>query len=85
VNLNRRTFTLGSAAAAVSAFVPRTARAADELHVAFVPDVATTSASISAKQPFVDWLAKSTGRDVKLIIPTNYAATVEAPLPNPGR
>jgi phosphonate transport system substrate-binding protein len=78
VNLSRRTFALGTTAALATAFVPRAARAADELHVAFVPEVATTSASISAKQPFIDWLAKATGRDVKLIVPTNYAATIEA-------
>jgi phosphonate transport system substrate-binding protein len=78
VNFSRRAFTLGAAAAAAAPFVPRTARAADELHVAFVPEVATTSTSISAKQPFIDWLSKATGREVKLIIPTNYAATVEA-------
>jgi phosphonate transport system substrate-binding protein len=78
VNLSRRVFTLGTAAAAVASVAPRAVRAADELHVAFVPEIATTSASISAKQPFVDWLSKSTGRDVKLIIPTNYAATIEA-------
>ena len=78
MSLSRRAFTHGAAAAAVIPFVSRAACAADELHVAFVPEVATTSTSISAKQPFVDWLAKATGRDVKLIIPTNYAATVEA-------
>jgi phosphonate transport system substrate-binding protein len=57
---------------------PRLARGADDLHVAFVPDVATTPQSIAAKQPFIDWLQHATGRTVNLIIPTNYAATVEA-------
>lgn len=78
MSLSRRAFTLGTTATIATAFTPRPARSADELHVAFVPEVATTSASISAKQPFVDGLSKATGRDVKLIIPTNYAATVEA-------
>jgi phosphonate transport system substrate-binding protein len=66
------------ASVAALAAIPRRVRAADELRVAFVPEVATTAASISAKQPFVDYFAKVTGRSVKLLIPTNYAATVEA-------
>ena len=78
MTLSRRMFALGATAGAAAAFAPRGARAADELHVGFVPEVATTPSSISAKQPFVDWLSKAVGRDVKLIIPTNYAATVEA-------
>ncbi len=78
MNLSRRSFSLAAAASIATALAPRRVRAADELHVAFVPEIATTPASISAKQPFVDWLSKAVGRDVKLIIPTNYAATVEA-------
>jgi phosphonate transport system substrate-binding protein len=74
----RRAFVASAAAFASVAFVPRIGRAADDLHVAFVPEVATTADSLNAKQPFVDWLSKATGRTVKLIIPTNYAATVEA-------
>jgi phosphate/phosphite/phosphonate ABC transporter binding protein len=71
---------LGTVAAGVAglAIAPRSARAADDLHVAFVPEVATTPDSIAAKQPFIDWLEHATGRNVKLIVPTNYAATVEA-------
>lgn len=78
MNFSRRTFVAGSAGLAIAATVPRLAGAADDLRVAFVPEVATTADSISAKQPFIDWLSKATGRNVKLIIPTNYAATVEA-------
>jgi phosphonate transport system substrate-binding protein len=78
VTTTRRAFALGTTAAIAAALTPAAARAADELHVGFVPEVATTAASISAKQPFVDWLSKAVGRDVKLIVPTNYAATVEA-------
>ena len=78
MTLSRRTFTLAAGAGLAAAAFPLAARAADDLHVAFVPDVATTSDSIAAKQPFVDWLSKSTGRNVKLFIPTNYAATIEA-------
>lgn len=74
----RRHFVVSLASAAAVAVSPRFARAADELRVAFVPEVATTPTSIAAKQPFIDYFAKATGRDVKLIIPTNYAATVEA-------
>jgi phosphonate transport system substrate-binding protein len=78
VHSTRRHFVASLASVAVLAAVPRRVRAADELRVAFVPEVATTPASIAAKQPFIDYFAKITGRSVKLIIPTNYAATVEA-------
>jgi phosphonate transport system substrate-binding protein len=75
----RRTFLAGVAATvSIISMAPRLARGADDLHVAFVPDVATTPQSIAAKQPFIDWLQHATGRTVNLIIPTNYAATVEA-------
>jgi phosphonate transport system substrate-binding protein len=65
---------LGSA----TALAPARALAADTLTVAFIPEVATTPASFAAKQPLVDMLAKATKKTVKLVIPTNYAATVEA-------
>lgn len=79
MNTTRRHFaaTLGAAAASV-AFFPARARAAADLRISFVLDVATTAASIAEKQPFIDYFAKVTGRNVKLVIPTNYAATVEA-------
>jgi phosphonate transport system substrate-binding protein len=64
----------GSAAA----IAPTAAAAADELTVAFIPEIATTPSSYAAKKPLVDMLARATKRNVKLIIPTNYAATVEA-------
>jgi phosphonate transport system substrate-binding protein len=76
--LNRRELALGLVAAGWTLALPRPARAADEFRVAFVPDVATSASSIADKQPFVDYFAKALGRPVKLIIPTNYAATVEA-------
>ncbi len=78
MTISRRTFALGTTASVAAALVPNLVRAAEDLHVAFVPEIATTPASISAKQPFVDWLSKAVGRNVNLIIPTNYAATVEA-------
>ena len=75
----RRTFLMGVAATvAGGSIAPRRVRAADDLHIAFVPEVATTPQSIAAKQPFVDWLEHATGRTVNLIVPTNYAATIEA-------
>jgi len=79
MNSTRRTFVAALAAGAAGvAFFPARAKAAGELRVAFIPEVATTSASITDKQPFIDYLSRATGRSVKLIIPTNYAATVEA-------
>jgi phosphonate transport system substrate-binding protein len=78
VKFTRRAFVASAAAISTVSIIPRGVRAADDLHVAFIPEVATTSESITAKAPFVDWLAKATGRNVKLIIPTNYAATIEA-------
>ncbi len=69
---------LSSAAATAAVLVAPRARAADELRVAVVPEVATTADSYAQKQPLVDMLQKATGRSVRVIIPTNYAATVEA-------
>ncbi len=77
-SLTRRSFLTGAAAVAAALALPRFARAADDLHVAFVPEVATTPQSIAAKQPFIDFLQHATNRTVRLIVPTNYAATVEA-------
>ena len=72
----RTIFAAGVTAAVASS--PQSARADDPLRVAVVPEVATTPTSYSDKQPLVDFLHRATGRDVKLLIPTNYAATVEA-------
>jgi phosphonate transport system substrate-binding protein len=62
----------------LAAAAPSRVLAADTLTVAFIPEVATTPSSYAAKQPLVDMLARATKRSVKLVIPTNYAATVEA-------
>ena len=78
MNRSRRSFLTAGAALTLGAALRAPARAADPLRVAFVPEVATTPDSIAAKQPFVDYLQQRLGRPVKLIIPTNYAATVEA-------
>jgi phosphonate transport system substrate-binding protein len=78
MTLTRRHVLAGAAAVAAAAATPLRARAADELRIAFVPEVATTADSISSKQPFIAYFEKATGRTIKLVIPTNYAATVEA-------
>ena len=75
---SRRSFLGTTAAAFAAAGLPRGARAAGELRVAVVPEVATTATSFSDKAPLVDMLHRATGRTVKVIVPTNYAATVEA-------
>lgn len=62
----------------VATLAPSRIVAAEPLTVAFVPEIATTPSSYAAKQPLVEMLARATKRDVKLVIPTNYAATVEA-------
>lgn len=77
--LDRSSFLTAVAAfGSAAALTPVRAFAADPLIVAFVPEVATTPASYAAKQPLVEMLARATKRDVKLVIPTNYASTVEA-------
>ncbi len=78
MSISRGFFVRAAAGTVAVSALPRRARAADELRVAFIPDVATTAASYAEKQPLVDMLQKATGRTVRLIIPTNYAATVEA-------
>lgn len=78
MSFSRALFVRGAAGIAAAAALPLRASAADELRVAFIPDVATTAASYAEKQPLVEMLQRATGRTVRLIIPTNYAATVEA-------
>ncbi len=43
-----------------------------------IPDAGATQLSIDQKKPLRDYLAAKLGRDVDLVIPTNYNATVEA-------
>jgi phosphonate transport system substrate-binding protein len=62
------------AALASSAIV----RAADAVSVGMIPDAGATQVSIDQKAPLRDYLSKALGETVKLIIPTNYNATVEA-------
>lgn len=54
------------------------ASAAEPLRVGMVPDAGATQISIEEKAPLQAYLEKQLGRPVKLIIPTNYNATVEA-------
>jgi phosphonate transport system substrate-binding protein len=71
---NRRGFLQSIAAAtAVS-----TLKAANPINIGMVPDAGATQVAIDQKAPLRDYLAKAIGEQVKLIIPTNYNATVEA-------
>jgi len=66
------------AAIASSAVMRGVLRAADGITVGMIPDAGATQVSIEQKAPLRDYLAKALGEAVKLIIPTNYNATVEA-------
>jgi phosphonate transport system substrate-binding protein len=48
------------------------------LRVGMIPDAGATAASVQEKAPLQAYLSKAIGREVELIIPTNYNATVEA-------
>ena len=74
----RRWFLASSAALAALAALPRAARAAAALRVGMIPDAGATQISIDQKKPLRDYLAAKLARDVDLVIPTNYNATVEA-------
>lgn len=77
--LDRSSFlTAAAALGSLAALAPAHVSAAEPLTVAFIPEIATTPSSYAAKQPLIDLLARATKRNVKLVIPTNYAATVEA-------
>jgi phosphonate transport system substrate-binding protein len=53
-------------------------KAAGPLSIGMIPDAGATQVSIEQKAPLREYLAKALGEPVKLIIPTNYNATVEA-------
>lgn len=53
------------------------AQAVEPLRVGMVPDAGATQISVEEKAPLQAYLEKQLGRPVKLIIPTNYNATVE--------
>lgn len=63
-------------AAAAMAGAP-VASAIEPLRVGMVPDAGATQVSVEEKAPLQAYLEKQIGRPVKLIIPTNYNATVE--------
>jgi len=56
----------------------RSLSADDGISVGMIPDAGATQVSIDQKAPLRDYLAKTIGQTVKLVIPTNYNATVEA-------
>ena len=58
--------------------VVRLAFAGDAVSVGMIPDAGATQVAIDQKAPLRDYLAKAIGQPVKLVIPTNYNATVEA-------
>ncbi len=76
--ISRRHVLISAGAAAALAGLPHTARAASAVRVGMIPDAGATQISIEQKKPLRDYLAGSLGRDVELVIPTNYNATVEA-------
>jgi phosphonate transport system substrate-binding protein len=51
--------------------------AGNTLRVGMVPDAGATQVSVAQKAPLQQYLQKEMGMPVKLIIPTNYNATVE--------
>lgn len=53
------------------------ANAAQPLRIGMVPDAGATHVSVEEKAPLQTYLEQQLGRPVKLVIPTNYNATVE--------
>jgi phosphonate transport system substrate-binding protein len=53
------------------------AKAAEPLRVGMVPDAGATQVSVQEKAPLQAYLEHTLHRPVKLIVPTNYNATVE--------
>jgi phosphonate transport system substrate-binding protein len=75
---SRRAVLASGSALLALAVIPRGVRAAPTLRVGMIPDAGATQVSIEQKKPLRDYLAAKLGRDVDLVIPTNYNATVEA-------
>ncbi len=76
--ISRRSFTASAGALLALAGLPRSGRAAGPVRVGMIPDAGATQVSVDQKKPLRDYLAAKLGRDVELVIPTNYNATVEA-------
>jgi phosphonate transport system substrate-binding protein len=72
-------FSVIAACLAVSAFWSISQAAAQDLtlRVGMVPDAGATQVSVDEKAPLGDYLGAALHRPVKLVIPTNYNATVE--------
>src|ERR1700694_622167 len=76
--ISRRSFVASTSALLALTALPRVAGAAAAIRVGMIPDAGATQVSIEQKRPLRDYLAAKLGRDVELVIPTNYNATVEA-------
>jgi phosphonate transport system substrate-binding protein len=76
--ISRRSFFASTTALVALTALPRSGRAAAGVRVGMIPDAGATQVSIDQKKPLRDYLAGKLGRDVDLVIPTNYNATVEA-------
>lgn len=68
----------GSALACFAVGTAFNANAAEPLRVGMVPDAGATQVSVEEKAPLQKYLEAQMGMPVKLVIPTNYNATVEA-------
>jgi phosphonate transport system substrate-binding protein len=53
------------------------AGADDTLTIGMIPDAGATQVAVDQKAPLRDYLASAIGSPVKLVIPTNYNATIE--------
>ncbi|MBC5802549.1 MAG: phosphate/phosphite/phosphonate ABC transporter substrate-binding protein [Candidatus Eremiobacteraeota bacterium] len=78
LRLSRRSLLVSVVAMGLEAALPGRARGASTVRVGMIPDAGGTQVSIDQKKPLRDYLAGKLGRDVELVIPTNYNATVEA-------
>lgn len=76
--MTRRTVLGGVLAGAAVGAIGRSAHAEEPVRVGMIPDAGATQVSIDQKAPLQAYLAKALDRPVRLIIPTNYNATVEA-------
>jgi phosphonate transport system substrate-binding protein len=68
---------LASLVFAFCGLIAASAFAAEPLRVGMVPDAGATQVSVEDKAPLQAYLERALGRPVRLIIPTNYNATVE--------
>ena len=71
-NYTRRTLLKG-----IAVTFPFKLRSAGGINVGMIPDAGATQVSIEEKAPLREYLSKSLGSPVNLVIPTNYNATVE--------